>query len=155
MFLWPLVFLVVWIEIFSTGQSWYIVNQDILSHYHNVAVAYVLRLQWGSPSGPNPNSMLPSWFSFLGYYSIQELLFIVETIAYTMTHQVPSIYLRVKYTLQPWTCAKVWFSTFNYETGQETPSNYQNRTTLVLGRFQKRFSIFGRRRNFKLFFWAS
>ena len=59
---------------------------------------------------------------------------------------------RVKYTLQPSTCTKVWFSTFNYETGQETSPNYQNRTNLVLGRFQKRFSIFERRRNFKLFF---
>ena len=59
---------------------------------------------------------------------------------------------RVKYTLQPSTCTKVRFSTFNSETGQETPSNYQNWTNLVLGRFQKRFSIFRRRRNFKLFF---
>ena len=50
---------------------------------------------------------------------------------------------RVKYTLQPSTCTKVRFSTFNYETGQETPSNYQNRINLVLGWFQKRFSIFG------------
>jgi len=60
--------------------------------------------------------------------------------------------IRVKYTLHPWTCAKVWFSTFNYETGQETPSNYQNRTTLVLGQFRKRFSIFGRSEILNYFF---
>ena len=63
-----------------------------------------------------------------------------------------SVVYRVKYNLQPSTCAKVRFSTFNYKTDQQTPSNYQNRTNLVIGRFQKRFSIFGRRRNFKLFF---
>jgi hypothetical protein len=40
--------------------------------------------------------MLPSWFSLLGYYSIQELLFMLETIAYAMIHQMPSIYLKRK-----------------------------------------------------------
>ena len=35
--------------------------------------------------------------------------------------------------LHPPTIAKVWFLTFNYETGQHRPSNFRNRANLALG----------------------
>ena len=41
--------------------------------------------------------------------------------------------IREKSGLHPPTIAKVRFSTLNYETGQYSPSNCQNRTNLALG----------------------
>ena len=40
---------------------------------------------------------------------------------------------REKSSLHPLTIAKVWFLTFNYETGQYRPSNCQNRANLAPG----------------------
>jgi len=45
----------------------------------------------------------------------------------------PEIKIREKFNFHPQTIAKVWFSTFNYETGQHRPSNCQNRANLALG----------------------
>ena len=57
-----------------------------------------------------------------------------------------SFIIRVKYTFQP------SMPKFDFQHSTMKPVNYQNRTNLVLGWFQKRFSFFGRCRNFILFF---
>ena len=51
----------------------------------------------------------------------------------TATHGVLAFLLREKSNFYSRTIAKVWFSTFNYETGQHRPSNCQNQANLALG----------------------
>ena len=50
---------------------------------------------------------------------------------------IGSFFSREKFGLHPPTIAKVWFSIFNYETGQHRSSNCQNQSNLAPGLFSK------------------
>ena len=58
---------------------------------------------------------------------------------------------REKSGLHPSTIVKVRFSTFNYETGQHRPSNYQNRANLAHGVVLKMVFHFVRIKNIQFY----